>query len=136
MTEPPKEIKKKYMELQMMQHQMQQIQQQVQALEAQATEMEAVQQTLGEFSRSKAGSDSFVTLTPGLFVKATVEETDVVYLNVGGGVVVQKKVPDAMNVIAAQGTEMRKLEKELTEQMNKLVQHAEKIQKELRKLIT
>ncbi len=135
MTDMPKEVKQKYMELQMMQHQMQQVQQQVQALEQQAGEMDIVQQALDEFAQSKAGSPAIVTLTPGLFVKAKLEETDSVLLNVGGGAVVQKSIPEAKKVISAQSTELRKLQEELAEQMQKITENAGKVQEELRKLI-
>jgi len=110
MNEPPKQVKQKYMELQMFQYQMQQVQKQTQALEAQAAEMDVVQEALDDFSRSKAGSDMFVTLTPGLFVKAKLENADSVLLNVGVGTVVQKKVSEAKELIAAQGAELRKLQ--------------------------
>jgi prefoldin alpha subunit len=135
MNEPSKEVKQKYMELQMMQHQAQQIQQQVQALEQQADEMDIVQQALDEFAVAKAGSPAIVTLTPGLFVKAKLEETDSVLLNVGGGAVVQKSIPDAKKVIAEQSTELHKLQEELSAQLQKLAANAEKVQDELRKLI-
>ena len=134
--EPPKEVKQKYLELQLIQRQVQQIQQQIQALEAQAGEMDVVLQALDDFSRAKQGSESFVTLTPGLFVKAKLEKTDSVLLNVGGGAVVQKSIPDAKNVVAGQTVELMKLQQELTEQLQKLADHAEKVQEELRKLIT
>lgn len=135
MKDMPKEVKEKYMELQMMQHQAQQVQQQVQALESQAGEMDIVQQALDDFAQSKAGSPAIVTLTPGLFVKAKLEETDKVLLNVGGGAVVQKTIPEAKKVIAEQATELRKLQEELSAQLQKLAANAEKVQSELRALI-
>ncbi len=135
MKDLPKEVKEKYMELQMMQHQAQQVQQQVQALEQQAGEMDIVQQALDDFAVAKAGSPAIVTLTPGLFVKAKLEETDKVLLNVGGGAVVQKSVPEAKKVIAEQTTELRKLQEELGAQLQKLAANAEKVQAELRTLI-
>jgi prefoldin alpha subunit len=135
MKDMPKEVKGKYMELQMMQHQAQQVQQQVQALESQAGEMDIVQQALDDFARAKAGSPAIVTLTPGLFVKAKLEETDKVLLNVGGGAVVQKTIPEAKKVIAEQATELRKLQEELSAQLQKLAVNAEKVQNELRALI-
>ncbi len=133
--EPPKEVKQKYLEFQMLQHQMQQVQKQIQALEAQAGEMEIVQQILDDFSNSKVGSSMFATLTPGLFVKAKLEQNDAVLLNVGGGAVVQKSVPEAKKIVASQGSELRKLQEELGEQLQKLAENAEKLQEELRKLI-
>ncbi len=135
MNEPPKEVKQKYMELQMLQHQIQQVQKQVQALEAQAEEMDVVLQALDDFSSSKVGSDMFATLTPGLFVKAKLVQTDAVLLNVGGGAMVEKNVPETKKIIATQAVELRKLQEELTEQLQKLAVHAEKVQEELRKLI-
>jgi len=136
MNEPSKEVKQKYMELQMIQRQVQQIQQQIQALEAQSGEMDIVLQALDEFSMSKPGSDSFVTLTPGLFVKAKIEQTDSVLLNVGGGAVVQKSIPEAKQIVSGQTVELSKLQQELTEQLQKLAERAEHLQEELRKLIT
>jgi len=135
MNEPSKEVQQKYMELQMMQHQVQQVQQQVEALEAQAGEMDAVLEILDDFSFAKPGSESFVTLTPGLFVKARIEETDKVLLNVGGGAVVQKSVPEAKQVIAVQAGELRKLQEELATQLQKLAVSAQSAQEELRKLL-
>lgn len=134
MSEPPKQVKQKYMELQLLQRQMQQIQQQVQALDSQAGEMDVVLQALDDFSNSKP-SDAFVTLTPGLFVKAKVVETDRVLLNVGGGAVVEKDIPGAKKLIADQSVELRKLHEELAEQFKKLAERAESVQEELRKLI-
>lgn len=135
MSEPPKEFKQKYMELQILQHQMQQVQQQSRALEAQAGEMDVVLEALDEFSKSKADSAAFVTLTPGLLVKAKIVETDKVLLNVGGGAVVEKSIPDAKNVIAGQVSELRTLQEELTDQLKKFSEKAKKVQEELRVLL-
>jgi len=104
-------------------------------LEQQAGEMDIVQLALDDFAMSKAGSPAVVTLTPGLFVKAKLDETDKVLLNVGGGAVVEKTIPEAKKVIATQSTELRKLQEELAEQLQKLASTAEKAQDELRKLI-
>ena len=122
MKEPPKEVKQKYMELQLIQRQVQQIHQQIQALD--------------DFAVAKPGSESFVTLTPGLFVKAKIEQTDAVMLNVGGGAVVQKSILEAKKIVSGQTVELSKLQEELTEQLQKLAERAEKLQEELRKLIT
>jgi prefoldin alpha subunit len=130
-----KEMQKKYMELQMVDHQMKQIQQQVEALEAQSAELDMVQAALDDFSKSKNDSELFVTVTPGIFAKAKLEKNDSVLLSVGSGVVVQKNIPDAKKVLAGQVVEMRKLQEELSGQLDKLSKHAEKVQEELKKLI-
>ncbi len=136
MNEKNKEqIQKKYFELQVLQHQLQQVQQQVQAIESQVMEMDVVQSVLDEFGKSKPGSDLFVTLTPGIFVKAKLEKSDSVLVNVGGGAVVQKSVPEGINLIAEQSVELRKLHGDLLEQMHMLTKRAESLQEELQKLV-
>lgn len=129
------EMRKKYMELQMMQHQLQQLQQQISALDSQSAEMDMVQQALTEFEQVKQGTESFVTLTPGIFVKAKIERTDAVVLNVGSGAMVEKSIPDAKTVVAQQAVELRKLQEELTEQLQKIAAKAESTQEELRDLV-
>jgi len=130
------EVQEKFMQFQMMQQQMQQVQKQLQALDAQAGEMDLVQQAIEDFSGAQKNSELFVTLTPGIFVKAKLEKTDSVLLNVGGGAVVEKTIPDAKRILADQTVELRKLQGELAEQLEKLGVEAQKAQEELRKLIT
>ena len=135
MNEPPKEFKQKYMELQVLQHQMQQVQQQVRALEEQAGEMDVVLEALDDFSKSKPDSEAYVTLTPGLLVKAKITETDKVLLNVGSSAIVEKSIPDAKTVISAQASELRKLQDELTGQLKLFSEKAKSVQDELRVLL-
>lgn len=130
-----KEVQEKYLELQLLQRQLQAVHQQIEALETQANEMGIVHAVLDDFSRAKKGNDMFVTLTPGLFVKAKLEENENVVLNVGSGAMVQKSIPQAKELVANQGTELRKLQEELAEQMKSLQERAEKTQEELRKLV-
>ncbi|MBI4146789.1 prefoldin subunit alpha [Candidatus Woesearchaeota archaeon] len=129
-----KVLQQKYMELQMVQTQVQQVQKQAQMLEAQASEMDSVEQALDDFTRAKPG-DAFVTLTPGLFVKARVENTERVLLNVGGGAVVEKSVGDAKKIVHGQGLELRKLQEDLMLQLQKLAGRAEGLQDEMKSLV-
>lgn len=129
------ETQQKFMELQMLQMQMQQVQKQVQALESQADELDVVTQALDELSKSKVGSETFVTVTPGVFVKAKLEEVDKVLLNVGGGAVVEKSIPDAKRIVSEQAEELRKLQNELSGQLEQFSARAQKGQEELRKLV-
>ena len=135
MTQIKKEVQEKYVEFQILQAQMQAIQKQMEALAEQAHEMDIVHDALDEFSRSKKGSDMFVTLTPGLFVKAKLEDSESVVLNVGGGAMVQKSIPQAKDIVVNQGGELRKLHEDLSTQAKKLEEHALKLQEELRSLV-
>ena len=135
MTQVNKEVQQKYVEFQMLQQQMQAVHKQMDALAEQAQEMDIVQSALDEFSKSKKGNDMFVTLTPGIFVKAKLEESENVVLNVGGGTMVQKSIPQAHEIVSNQGVELRKLEEEMAGQLKKLEEHVLKLQDELSVLV-
>src|SRR3989344_4307743 len=130
-----KEVQEKYMELQLLQRQLQAVHGQIEALESQANEMDIVHAALDDFSQTKKGSDMFVTLTPGLFVKAKLEENESVVLNVGGGAMVQKSIPQAKEIVANQGGELRKLQEEMAGQLKKIEEHVLKLQDELSVLV-
>lgn len=129
------DLQKKYMELQMLDYQMKQVQQQIQAIEGHIEELGMVQNSLDDFGSSKVGSDMFVTLTPGLFVKAKLQESDSVLMNVGGGAVVKKSIPDAKGSLSNQISELRKVGDELADQLKTLTSKAEELQEGLRKQI-
>lgn len=126
------ELQKKYLELQMIQQQMMQVQRQSQEILSQVEEMGFVKTALDDFLNAKKGDEMFVTLTPGILVKAKLEQENEVLLNVGGGAVVQKSVPDAKRVISEQESELKKINAELSEQLDKLVTRAREIQSGLK----
>jgi len=126
------ELQKKYMELQLIQQQMMQIQRQSQEIESQVDEMSLVKVALDDFLKAKKGDEMFVTLTPGILVKAKLEQESEVLLNVGGGAVVQKSVPNAKRVISEQESELKKINVELSDQLDKLVARAREIQSGLK----
>ncbi len=126
------ELQRKYVELQILQQQMMQIQRQSGMIESQIEEMLLVQQALDDFAKAKRGDEMFVTLTPGILVKAKLEQESEVLLNVGAGAVVQKKVPDAKRVISEQESELKKVNVELAQQLEKLVKRAKEIGAELK----
>ncbi|RMD58322.1 prefoldin subunit alpha [Candidatus Woesearchaeota archaeon] len=129
-------VRSKYLELQALQHQLSQVQKQIEALGSQAGEMDVVAKALDEFKKVEAGSELFVTLTPGVFVRARIEDTGSVLLNVGGGAVVKKSVEDGKNIIVEQSKELRNLQKELSDQLEKLAERAQSVQGELQELVS
>jgi prefoldin alpha subunit len=126
------ELQRKYVELQILQQQMMQIQRQSGMIESQIEEMSLVKQALDDFAKAKKGDDMFVTLTPGILVKAKLEQESEVLLNVGAGAVVQKNVPDAKRVISKQESELKKVNVELAQQLEHLVKRAKELGAELK----
>ena len=128
-------IQKKYVELQLVAHQLEQVKNQVAALDVQSNEMGLVGIALDDFSKAKRGSNMFVTLTPGLFVKAELVEENSVLLNVGAGAMVQKTISEAKELVVDQERELKKLHDELSVQALRLEEHVKKLQSELSSLV-
>ena len=131
MEDKKKELQQKFIALQVLHQQMQQIQQQVQAIEQQVAEVEQVQQSLEELSQVKTGTEALVPMSSGIFVKTKLEDTSKVQMNVGGGTVVDKSIPDAKKMLADQVIEMRSVQKEITKNLEELQKQAVKVEAEL-----
>ncbi|OYT32890.1 prefoldin subunit alpha [Candidatus Woesearchaeota archaeon ex4484_78] len=130
-----KKINTKYTELQMFDQQIRQLQQQAQVLQQQASELELVKNILDELTKAEPGSESFVTITPGILVKAKIEKVDEVLLNVGSGTMVEKNIPDTKKILDKQINELRKTETDLIAQLDLIIDKAKKTEKELSEII-
>jgi prefoldin alpha subunit len=135
LEESQQRVQQKYMELQMLDQQMKQVQKQVEAIERQAVELEDVQLSLDELAKSKKGSDMFVPITNGIFLKAKLEETETLAVNVGGGTVVKKDIASTKAMLAQQAVEMRKFQADMVEQFEKMAERAASLQTELQELV-
>lgn len=130
-----KKVQQKYLELQLLDHQMKQVQKQVEAIERQAMELEEVQQNLDALSTSKPGSDMWVPISSGIFLKARLEDTQHLAVNVGSNTVVRKDIPATKALLAAQATDMRRFQAELVEQFERMAARAAAVQAELQDVL-
>lgn len=113
---------------------MQQIQQQAEALEEQANNLDETIANLGEISTVKAGTDILVPVANGIFVKATIQNTNELLVNVGAHVNLQKNVTDVQQLVSKQANEIRHVQSQLADQLKTLVEHAQKTEAELQQL--
>jgi prefoldin alpha subunit len=133
--EQQKKLQQKYLELQIIDQQMKQIQKQVEAVEKQVSEIDEVQQSLDELSKSKVGSDMWVPISNGIFLKARLEENKKLGVNVGSSTVVMKDIPSTKEMLANQATEMRKFQAEMVSQFEQMAEKAAELQAELQELV-
>lgn len=133
--EQQQKLQQKYMELQMVDQQMKQIQKQVEAIEKQAGDIEEVQQSLDSLGNSKPGSEMWVPISNGIFLKAKLEDNKKLGVNVGSSTVVMKDIPSTKEMLADQATEMRKFQAEIVEQFEKMAERAAELQAELQDLV-
>jgi prefoldin alpha subunit len=133
--EQVQKLQQKYMELQMLDQQMKQAQKQVEAIEQHAMELDEIQQGLDALANSKQGSEMWVPISNGIFVKARLEDNKSLAVNVGGNVVAKKDVPSTKAMLAEQAAEMRKFQAELVHQVEKAAERAAALQQELQEVL-
>jgi prefoldin alpha subunit len=115
MEEPSQEIMFK---LQMFDQQIKQIQQQLGAIEQGIAEMITLDAGLDELV-GKKGQEIFAPIGRGIFVKARLESENL-NVDVGGGNIVQKNIPDTKEIIADQIQKLKEVQKELESNLEQI----------------
>lgn len=129
------DIQKKYMELQLMGQQIKEVQKQMQAMESQMTELEATSQGIEELSKTKERTEMFVPLSSGVFAKAELKDSSELLVNVGAGVAVKKKIEEVRKMVDSQAEEINNYRQQIAGQLQLLISHAQKTEKELKELV-
>ena len=129
------ELQRAYMEMQQIDGQMKQATQQVAVLDQQIAEIHDISQNVAELGGVKSGTELFVPLANGIFVKATVGETKELLVNVGAGVVVPKPVADVRSLLDEQVQRVAATKEQLTSHMAELGKHAKTVEAKLKKMI-
>ena len=136
MEEPNQEkMQELYMELQMLNSHLKQLRQQQELLGQQTVEITQALQGLDEFKSSIGGSEMFVPLSSGIFVKAKVSDTGGVLMNVGAGVCVVKDIPSAKQLMQKQLDDSEKFSEKIAFQMERFSRKAANLQHDLQALL-
>ena len=129
------ELQQKYMEYQMLDQNIKQLQQQMETADQQLMGILATLQSIDEFSSLKDGSEMLIPVNNGIFAKAKLTKEDSLLVNVGASVVVDKSIEDTKELIEKQKGEMESIRGKITENINKLVDRATVLEKELTQLM-
>lgn len=132
--ETKEETQKKFMHLKMLLHQMQQFEKQIETFDGQLTELSGVKNGLEELKEVRAGTDVYVPVSGGVFMRATVKEPEKLLVNVGANTAVTKTVPDTIKLIQEQINEIGTAKIQLGEQVQLIRHHLKGMQKELMQL--
>jgi prefoldin alpha subunit len=115
-------------ELRMIDQEIKEIQQQMEALEAQNNEIAAVQQAIDEIKNENKGKEILVPIAGGIFIKALLDDTSKLILNVGAGTTVEKTPEEAKNLLEQQRNEIASIEVNMTQRLHELVDRAVQLQ--------
>src|SRR3989344_3258591 len=129
-----KELQKRYLELQLLDQQIKQIQKNIELIENQMAELESMSISLEELSSVKPGTEIFVPVAGGVFVKAELKDNKDLVINVGAGTAVKKSITQTKGMIANQINDIASARDELLMQLHQFVSKAQKIQQDLIKL--
>ncbi|HME87397.1 MAG TPA: prefoldin subunit alpha [Candidatus Nanoarchaeia archaeon] len=107
-------------ELQVLQAQASFLGEQLDAIDSSLMEIEYLKSSLNDLQLVKPGTDIFAPFSNGIFVKAKIEKQDMVLMNVGKNVIVEKTIPDAQQSLHDREKEITTIREDLISQLKKL----------------
>ena len=134
--EKEKKVQEMYMEFQMLEQHIRQLQKQLEAVMQQLIELTVTSSSLDEFNKIKPGKEIFVPLSSGIFAKAGIKDTSGLLVNVGANVVVQKDVASTKKLIERQMEEIKRIQGQMVDELEKLTSHAAQLEMQLQGMVS
>jgi prefoldin alpha subunit len=128
------EMREKYMALEMLANNMKQFEKQIHAVSERLTMIRDVNQSLDELAASKAGAESLVPLSEGIFVKSSIKDVSTLIVNVGSGVCVEKTPEQTKELLNARISELSNHRSQLMAELEMQAMEAQQLETELSKL--
>ncbi len=134
--EKEKKAQELYMEFQMLEQHIKQLQGQLEVITNQLIELNTTRNSLEEFNKINMDKEVFVPLSSGIFAKAKIKDTSELIVNVGANVVVKKDIDSTKKLIQNQIEEIKKIQKQMIDNLEKMTNHAEQLEMQLQSLIS
>lgn len=126
-----RELKEKYLQIQLLDQQINQLQQQITAINQQIIESKTVEDSLDNLSKTKINTNLFSPLGLGIFVETQLKDNKTILMNVGSKVIVKKSILKAKDLLQKRINDLKKTLKHLEEQLIKNVQLITILDKEI-----
>ena len=124
-------LQEKYMEYQVLEQQVKQVEEQNQTLQKQIEDLNGIKEAIESMEKTKVGSELFVPISAGIFVKAEIKENTELLVNVGDNVVVPKSIKDAIKLVEKQEQEILKYKETMANNHTMLILHQQQLEAEL-----
>lgn len=134
--EKEKKAQELYMEFQILDQHIKQMQKQLEMVTHQLIDLNATSNSLDEFNKINAGKEIFVPLSSGIFAKASVKDTSELLVNVGANVAVKKDAASTKKLIQNQMEEIKKIQKQMINELEKMTSHAAQLEMKLQELVS
>ncbi len=130
-----KQIQEKYTEFQALQQQLEQITQHLELLQQHLKEVGLSIQAVEDLGKSNLNSEILAPLANGIFIKAELKDNQILIVNVGADVTVEKTVPEVVKLLREQQQDLENKQAEaeqlLSPLQNRILQIYEEIKPEL-----
>jgi len=126
-----KEIQQKYLELQLLNTHINQLSNQLNALDQQMLSLRILDESIKDIRDFKIGTDILVPLGEGIFVSGKLEDNRKVLLNIGNGIVVEKSMDEAKEMVLKQIQELKGLIEQFDNEFNNTVLRSQELQQAL-----
>lgn len=135
MDEKEKKAQEAYMQFQMLEQQIKQLQGQFEMVTQQLMELSATNNSLDDFQKIGLSGEAFIPLSSGIFAKASIRDTSELLVNVGANVVVKKDIASTKKLIQSQIEEIKKIQKQMSDELEKAINHAAQLEMHMQKLM-
>ncbi len=125
------ELQGKYLEFQLLQQQIQNLQQQLELIQSQLMLLASLNESLKEIKRTKAGTEVLFPLGAGVYAKSSLQDNENIIMNVGAKTAVAKNIKDSCEIIEKQIEDMKKVVKDLTDELGRSLFRGQALQEEL-----
>lgn len=102
--------------------QLQQLEQYMRMLEEQTQELALARESMQSIQTIKPGTETYVPLTNGIYVKATLDTTNEFLMNIGNNVITAQTPAQAEALLAEQEEELVRAQENLSKQFSDLYQ--------------
>ena len=116
----------------MLDQQIKQFQEQIQSIDMKLIELSTLKQALQDMPAIKEKSEILTPISNGVFIKAKVQKTDKLLINVGNNVVVEKTLKESQILLDKKFNEVESLRNESLSEMEKLIRRAQEVEKSLK----
>ncbi len=123
--------REKLLELQMFDQQIKQLEDQMRRIEEQILEINTLIDSISELKTVKTGQEILVPVANGIFANAKIDDTKILKVNVGGGVVVEKTIDETINMLKDQIKSVEGYREEMFLELQKIVMKASELQADI-----
>ena len=127
-------MQEKYLERQMVVAQIRELQKQIETVEEKMVELATASQALDDLASSEKGADMLAPISDGIFVKASLEDPEELIVNVGSGVCIPKKIPEAKKMLKERLHEIASHREAMIAELQKAAAYVDEVEQELEAL--